>query len=242
MLTGKFRQENSHLIPKQTSDYRMTPDQPTAESGFSAGKVGLVVLLIVVATGALLAFRHVGRWLAMDDPLSRADVIFVLSGGLPYRAEEGAKVYNMGYAPEVWVSHPDGPAEKLQALGIHFVGEEDYNREILVHEGVPEAAVHILPDIVINTEQEVQEAVREMQRTGKAKIIIVTSPQHTRRVKAVWKTLAGDDSTLLVHAARTDPFDADHWWRNTRDISSVVRETLGLMNAWAGLPVPPKVQ
>jgi hypothetical protein len=58
----------------------------------------------------------------------------------------------------------------------------------------------------------------------------------------VWKTLAGDDSTLLVHAARTDPFDADHWWRNTRDISSVVRETLGLMNAWAGLPVPPKVQ
>ena len=78
-----------------------------------------------------------------------------------------------------------------------------------------------------------QEAVREMKRTGKTKIIIVTSPQHTRRVKALWKTLAGGDSTLLVHGAKADPFDADHWWRNTRDILSVVRETLGLLNAWS---------
>ena len=44
---------------------------------------------------------------------------------------------------------------------------------------------------------------------------------------------------MTVHAAHDDPFDADHWWRNTRDVFSVVRETLGLVNAWAGLPVPP---
>ncbi len=44
---------------------------------------------------------------------------------------------------------------------------------------------------------------------------------------------------MMVHAAHDDPFDADHWWRNTRDVFAVVRETLGLVNAWAGLPVPP---
>jgi hypothetical protein len=44
---------------------------------------------------------------------------------------------------------------------------------------------------------------------------------------------------MMIHAAHDDPFDADHWWRNTRDVFSVVRETLGLVNAWAGLPVPP---
>ncbi len=43
----------------------------------------------------------------------------------------------------------------------------------------------------------------------------------------------------MVHGAHEDPFDPDHWWRNTRDVLSVVRETLGLVNAWAGLPVPP---
>ena len=79
-----------------------------------------------------------GRWLDREDPLAHADVIFVLGGGMPQRALEGAKVYAMGYAPEVWLSRPDSPADDLAKLGIHYVGEEDYNRQILIHEGVPE--------------------------------------------------------------------------------------------------------
>ncbi len=34
-------------------------------------------------------------------------------------------------------------------------------------------------------------------------------------------------------------FDADHWWRNTRDAFSVVRELMGLLNVWTGLRVHP---
>jgi uncharacterized SAM-binding protein YcdF (DUF218 family) len=198
---------------------------------------GLSIFLLAIF--ALVAFRRAGRWLVLDEPLSKADAIFVLSGGLPYRAEEGGKVFASGYAPEVWVSRPESATSRLEKLEVHFVGEEEYNREILVHQGVPEAAIHILPEIVINTEQEVDEAAQEMRRQRKTKIIIVTSPQHTRRVKALWKTLVGNNLSMSVHAAHDDPFDADHWWRNTRDIFSVVRETLGLVNAWAGLPVPP---
>jgi uncharacterized SAM-binding protein YcdF (DUF218 family) len=198
---------------------------------------GISIFLLAIFT--LVAFRRAGRWLVLDEPLSKADAIFVLSGGLPYRAEEGGKVFASGYAPEVWVSRPESATSRMEKLGVHFVGEEEYNREILVHQGVPEAAIHILPEIVINTEQEVDEAAQEMRRQRKTKIIIVTSPQHTRRVKALWKTLVGNNLSMSVHAAHDDPFDADRWWRNTRDIFSVVRETLGLVNAWAGLPVPP---
>jgi uncharacterized SAM-binding protein YcdF (DUF218 family) len=199
--------------------------------------LGLSIVLTLVL--GMAGFRHAGRWLVRDDPLSRADVILVLSGGLPYRAEEAGKVFVSGYAPEVWVSRPESPVSEMQRLGVRFIGEEDYDREILFHQGVSETAVHVLPNPVINTDQEVEEAMREMRRTGKTRIIIVTSPQHTRRVKALWRTLAGDNLTMMIHAAHDDPFDADHWWRNTRDILSVVRETLGLLNAWAGLPVPP---
>jgi uncharacterized SAM-binding protein YcdF (DUF218 family) len=200
--------------------------------------LGLFIVLVLIV--GLAGFRHAGRWLVLDDPMSRADVILVLSGGLPYRAEEAAKIYAMGYAPEVWISRPDSPAEKMEKIGIHFVGEQDYNREILTREGVPDAVIHVLPDFVVNTEQEVEEAALEMRRTGKTGLIIVTSPQHTRRVKALWGKLAGINLTMLVRAAHDDPFDADHWWRNTRDILTVVRETLALVNAWAGLPVPPQ--
>lgn len=194
---------------------------------------------ILILVAGIAGFRNVGRWLVHEDALSPADAIFVLSGGMPWRAEEAARVFRRGYAPEVWVGRPASPAKELEELGIHFVGEEEYDREILIHQGVPEAAVHILPDSIVNTEQEVEEVAREMRRTGKARVIIVTSPQHTRRVRSLWNSLVRENPILVVRSANEDPFDADYWWRNTRDVFSVVREILGLMNVWASLPVRP---
>jgi uncharacterized SAM-binding protein YcdF (DUF218 family) len=199
----------------------------------------LVLILLGLALTAFLMVRGAGRWLIREDPLARADVIVVLSGSMPYRAEEAAKVYEMGYAPEVWVSRPEGPNSELEELGVRYIGEEEYNRDVLIHQGVPETAVHILPDTIIDTEQEVEEVSRDMQRSGKHSVIFVTSRQHTRRVKALWHKLVGASPTASVHGAPEDPFDQDHWWHNTRDALSVVREVLGLMNVWAGLPVRP---
>lgn len=199
-----------------------------------------LVLLILVLILAFFALRNAGHWLTREDPLEHADVIVVLSGGLPYRAQGAADLYNAGYAPEVWVSYPTGPQQELGALGIHFVGEEEYNRELLIHEGVPEDKVVTFPDVIINTEDEVQETAREMRRQGKHVAIIVTSPEHTRRVKALWRAIAGKDLKVVVRAAPTDPFDAGHWWRNTQDSLAVVREMLGLVNVWFGLPVRPR--
>jgi hypothetical protein len=71
------------------------------------------------------------------------------------------------------VSRPEGPAADSQRFGIRFVSEEEYNREILVRLGVPESSVHVFPDPIVNTEQEVNETAREMRRTGKTKVIIV---------------------------------------------------------------------
>ncbi len=84
---------------------------------------------------ASAVFRNAGHWLVREDPLGKADVIVVLSGGLPFRAEGAADVFKSGYAPAVWISRAAGPQEELAALGIHFVGEEEYNREILVKRG-----------------------------------------------------------------------------------------------------------
>jgi uncharacterized SAM-binding protein YcdF (DUF218 family) len=197
------------------------------------------LLLLVLLVALVMAVRGAGRWLVREDPASGADMIVVLSGGLPYRAEAAAEVFHRGYAREVWVSRPESPGPDLLARGIHYVGEEEYNRDILIAEGVPESAVHIFPGTIVDTEQEVEEIGREMRSSGKTSVLIVTSPEHTRRVKALWKLLAGSGLKMTVHAAREDPFDADHWWRNTRDALSVVREYLGLANVWAGLPVRP---
>lgn len=196
------------------------------------------ILILIVAAG-ILAFRGAGRWLVREDLAAHADAILVLSGSMPYRAEGAAQLYREGCAAEVWLTRPEGPVEQMKALGVEYTGEEEYNRRILEQAGVPDASIHILDGEIVNTEQEVEEASREMQREKKSTILIVTSPEHTRRVKTLWKMLAPKNETAIVTAAPEDPFDADHWWRNTRDAEGVLREFLGLMNAWAGLPVRP---
>jgi len=201
----------------------------------------LLIALLVFAVGAI-AFRDAGYWLVREDPLQKGDVIVVLSGGLPYRANGAANIFKSGDAPEVWVSRPQGPQQDLAALGVHFVGEEEYNREILIRQGVPDSAIEILPDIIANTQEEVSEISREMRRKGKHTAIIVTSPEHTRRVKGLWVKLAGDDLRLIVRSAPDDPFEPNRWWGNTRDALAVVREFLGLLNLWTGLPVRPPAQ
>ncbi len=200
----------------------------------------LLILALVVCAAGVFAFRGAGRWLVREDALGPADAIVVLSGSMPARAEEAGRIFRLGYSHEVWVSRPVSPREELEAMGIHYLGEEDFNRAILVHEGVPEADISIFPQPIVNTEQEIEEITGQMRRDRIASVMIVTSPQHTRRVRALWRKLAGNDLQLIVRGAPEDPFDADHWWRNTHDTFSVVREILGLLNARLGLPVRPE--
>jgi len=203
--------------------------------------IALAVLLALLAAG-ILAFRGAGRWLIREDALRPAGAIVVLSGAMPERAEEAARIFRMGYAHEVWLTHPVGPGQKLAAMGIQFMSEDDYSREVLIHEGVPAAGIRILPGTIVDTEQEVDEIAREMRNDRLSTVIVVTSPPHTRRVHVLWRELAPRNLHVIVRAAYEDRFDANHWWRNTHDALAVTRELLGLLNAWAGLPVRPRAR
>ena len=61
-------------------------------------------IFVVIAGAAATLFFTVGNWLVVEDPLVHADVIVVLSGRLPERAVEAARVYKAGYADQVWIS------------------------------------------------------------------------------------------------------------------------------------------
>jgi uncharacterized SAM-binding protein YcdF (DUF218 family) len=197
------------------------------------------LLLLILAIAGVVAFRGIGRWLVVEDPLDHADAIVVLSGGLPYRALEAAKIFRQGMAPQVWLTRPANPSAVLGNMGISFEGEESYSRAVLIHEGVPESAIRILAPVIVNTEDEERAIIAEMRATRADRAIIVTSRPHTRRVRALWRRLAPSGLALIVRSASGDDYDADHWWRTTRDSLSVMRETMGLLNAWAGLPVRP---
>jgi uncharacterized SAM-binding protein YcdF (DUF218 family) len=202
---------------------------------------GVAIILAALFIAGVFTARGLGRWLVVEDPLAPSGAIVVLSGGMPYRAVEAAKLYRAGMAPEIWLTRPWHPPA-IDQLGVNFKSEEVYSEEVLVHEGVPASAVRIFGPIISNTESEVRAIGEEMRRSGVNRVIIVTSPPHTRRVRTLWRELAPSGFDAIVRAAATDPYDANHWWRNTRDALDVTREVLGLINAWAGLPLKPPPQ
>jgi uncharacterized SAM-binding protein YcdF (DUF218 family) len=193
-------------------------------------------VLVVLFVAAVVAFLRVGQWLVVEDPLAPADAIVVLSGGLPERAIEAARIYHQGFASEVWISQPASPAAELAKLDIHYLGEDFYNEKILLALGVPPVSIRVLDLPAENTAAEVDEIAADLRADGATTVIICTSKPHTRRVRAIWNRRAGPGLRLIVRYPDDDPYDGAHWWRHTNDALDVVREVLGLLNAWAGFP------
>ncbi len=128
-------------------------------TGMISRRRGRALGLVAAAGGALIlgivGFVGVGRWLVVEDPLGKARAIAVLSGSMPLRAMEAAKLYRQGYAPEIWLTHSAEPAGILGAMGIPFTGEDYYNARVLIHEGVPESAIRVIDPPIKNTADEI---------------------------------------------------------------------------------------
>jgi uncharacterized SAM-binding protein YcdF (DUF218 family) len=214
-------------------------DSPAAVTPSKRRSIMVVAAAGGLAALAVAAFFRVGRWLVVEDPLAKARAIAVLSGRMPVRAIEAANLYRQGYSREVWLTHPAEPGESLKAMGIAYEGEEVYSARVLIHEGVPAEAIHVLEPPIVNTADEVRVISAALAEEKDRSVILVTSKCHTRRVRLLWRNLAPRNCRGLVRAAGEDRFDPGHWWRSSGDALDVVREVLGLLNAWAGLPLAP---
>ncbi len=125
---------------------------------------------------ALLIFFGVGRWLVVEDSLVKARAIVVLSGAMPVRAIEAAKLYREGYAPEIWLTHSTEPAETLEEMGIPFAGEDHYNTLVLIHEGVPAGAIHVLEPPIVNTADEIKVVASALARAKADSLVARAGP------------------------------------------------------------------
>jgi uncharacterized SAM-binding protein YcdF (DUF218 family) len=198
--------------------------------------IALGIILVLGLAGAWI-FLRVGTWLVDEDPLEPAPVAVVLSGGMPLRAREAAEIYRSGNAEQVWITRPYDVTEELREIGIDYLGETFYNQSVLLHLSVPVENTRVLEPAIINTQDEVRVISQAARDAGIHRVIIVTSKAHTRRVHAIWKKMVGSDPALIVRYAREDPFDPQHWWRQTSDALQVVREVLGLANVWSGFVI-----
>jgi uncharacterized SAM-binding protein YcdF (DUF218 family) len=199
---------------------------PVTRPGGRFRRIAAVALLVVIAAAAY-AFVNVGRWLAPQQPLQKADAIFVLAGTVAERPLEAADLYEAGYAPRILVTRDTPELAVLVAgsRGAPLPQRFELNREMLLKLGVPDSAL-IVPDrIHDNTASEAETLRAVAVKMRWKRVIVVSSTYHLRRVAiACRRQLRGTGIELVLRATRYDPAIPDRWWTRRNDIRWVISE------------------
>lgn len=140
-----------------------------------------------------------GRFLPLSEAPRQADVIIVLSGGAG-RVEQGVKLYEEGYAPQLMLSNAKegaGPAGDM--------------RETALSLGIPESAI-LTEDAAESTYQNAQLTLPIMKQHGFKSAIVVSSDFHMRRVKFIFEHVYKKSGIELTYIGADSGYNAKAWW------------------------------
>lgn len=190
-------------------------------------RLAAAAAVLLLVGGAAYGFVSAGTFLAPEDPLVRADAIFVFAGTLVERPLEAADLYREGRAPLIVVTRAqaEDAAMHVEQRGIRVPTEFDLTRDVLQRLGIPEAALIAPARIHDNTAAEA-ETLRELAVAhGWQRVIVVTSKYHLRRSRlACRRALSGTGVELVMRGSRYDASTPQRWWSRRRDIRWVASE------------------
>jgi uncharacterized SAM-binding protein YcdF (DUF218 family) len=195
------------------------------------------LVLLAIAGGAWFVV-YGGRYLQHEDPLVKADAIFVLAGSRLERPLEAVDLFKEGYAPVIVLSpgRPEPSEERVRARGIRFPTDAELVRDVMVQLGVPAAAILATDGFVDNTAQEANLLRAMVRARGWRRVIVITSKYHTRRSGfAFRRALEGTGAQPVVRASRHDTSDPARWWRLRADFRFVTTEWQKLIAYRLGL-------
>ncbi len=156
---------------------------------------------IVAALGGLALIGHL---LAVEDPLSKADVIVALSGDAGPRTDTAVDLWKRGYAPLIIFAG--------SALDPDSISSAEIMKREAVGAGVPASAILVDPSSATtqeNAARVVQIMIAKKLRTA----ILVTSPFHQRRAAILFARVAAPAQiTVRNYPARDPHWDPNTWW------------------------------
>jgi hypothetical protein len=183
--------------------------------------LAVVVLAGVVAAGvpAVRTFllRAAGRALVVDEPVESADVIVLPQWAGAAGAIEAADLVHAGIAGQVaFLSEPTRPAEReLARRGVPNASEAAEAIRRLHALGV--TSVELIADPAAGTESEGQVIFAWCRQRQFRSILVVSSADHSRRVRRVLhRSLRDEPTRVTIRSARYSTFVPDSWWM-TRD-------------------------
>jgi uncharacterized SAM-binding protein YcdF (DUF218 family) len=195
-----------------------------------------IILAPLVILG-IIALRGLGSFLVHEDPLEKADGIMILGGTMYERQLEAVDLYKDGWAPRLFLLREvsDWGEVELRNRGVKYLSVVDAQVDVMERLGVPRDRITIL-DRANSTAQEAGILRDVAEREKLAKVIIVTSKQHTRRARLVINRRMREIGVkVIVRASRYDRANVDRWWSERATLRFTLFEMQRLFAYWVGL-------
>jgi uncharacterized SAM-binding protein YcdF (DUF218 family) len=197
------------------------------------GALVLAPCLLLIA----VTLPRLGPWLVIQDPLVKSDAIIVLGGTMYERQLEAVDLYRDAWAPRIYLFREliDWGELELIERGVPYTKVVDVQIDAMVRLGVPRGAIEIL-DRAESTAAEA-DYVRQLVLAQKlSRVIVVSSKQHTRRVRLVMRRRLADTGTeVIVRPSRYDRSNVERWWSERATLRFTLFETQRLLGYWLGL-------
>lgn len=197
------------------------------------GWAGRALVLAAVMYAAIFytpLIWFAGDRLTLRDAPRQADAIVVFSGNgessyintsYQRRAVDAAGYYKAGFAPLLVIS--SGIAQTF--------AEVEIIRALLLSQGVPADAIHIVPEYPKSTRQNVELVHEVLKARGAKSILFITAPYHSRRASLIWRRVAPDVRVTTVPVVDT-PTEAPQWRATTSQIETIAYEYLAIAYNW----------
>ncbi len=183
----------------------------------------LAAVLAIAASS--LAFRNAGSELVVSRSVDRPDVILSLASHEWERLPVAARFAQRWPRSTVLLTQPDRTDQ-------HACFDCAGRMARLVRAGISADRIVVLRPTVSNTYDEALAALAYATRHRVNRLLIVTSPYHTRRVLLVFRQVSrGLRIEIGIAPAFPDsPAQPPSWWRNRYDRSYVVYEWAALFS------------
>jgi len=217
---------------ERTTATDSTPIEPTGSrvSGIARLKwlfFALALLYVLVSAYHVPILTSVGRYLVVEQPPVKSDLLVCLPGGNVERGLATADLYNRGFAPRVFVGReliPEG-YDILKGRGVSYPESRDLMIQMLKALGVPESAILTSDTPSGSTVMEATIVSGVVKKNGYRSLILVTSPTHSRRAWLVFrKAMEKDGVRVLMVPSSYSKFKAEAWWQDRKYAKEVLLE------------------
>jgi uncharacterized SAM-binding protein YcdF (DUF218 family) len=183
------------------------------------------VLAIVAAGGWLMRERVLlgaaELWI-VSDPVSRANAIVVLGGGLEIRPFVAAELWRKGLADKILISQ--GSEERAVSIGA-IPSHSEQNREVLLKLGVPAGVIEKFGTASRNTRDEALALRKWAELNRPSGFIIPSEIFSARRVRWIFRhEFSGTGVIIEVPSFESPEYTRWDWWKTERGVIAFQNE------------------